>query len=338
MRVLVVGGTGFVGPAVVKKLREAGHELLLFHRGRTEHEYASPGEGVEHVHGQRTELANFGARFERFAPEVVLDMFAYSEEDARTVMEVLRGVAGRAVALSSGDVYRAYGVLGGTETGPPEPVPLGEGSPLREALFPYRGKIEGAEDYEKILVEREVMGDPELPGTVLRLPMVYGPGDPQHRLFGYLKRMDDARPAILLEENFAGWRWSRGYVEDVAEAIALAVADEQAAGRVYNVGEAEALTEAEWVREIGHAAGWHGKIVAVNGNRLPESMRVGLNTAQHLTYDTGRLRSELGYREPVGRAEGLRRTVAWERANPPDELGPAQFDYATEDALLAELE
>jgi nucleoside-diphosphate-sugar epimerase len=36
------------------------------------------------------------------------------------------------------------------------------------------------EDYEKILVEREVMGHPRLPGTILRLPTVYGPGDSQH--------------------------------------------------------------------------------------------------------------------------------------------------------------
>lgn len=337
MRVLVLGGTGFVGPPVVKRLRETGHEVLLFHRGRTEHapHDASHAQEVEHVHGDRADLASFAARFERFAPEVVLDMFPYSEEDARAVMETFRGVAGRVVALSSGDVYRAYGVLGGMETGPPEPVPLGEGSPLREELFPYRGKIEGMEDYEKILVERAVMGDSELAGTVLRLPMVYGPGDSQHRLFGYLKRMDDARPAILLEEGFAGWRWSRGYVEDVAEAIALA--DERAAGRVYNVGEVEALTEAEWVREIGRAAGWYGEVVAVNGGRLPEGMRPGLNTDQHLTYDTDRLRGELGYREPVGREEGLRRTVAWEKANPPEQIEPERFDYAAEDALLAEL-
>jgi nucleoside-diphosphate-sugar epimerase len=47
------------------------------------------------------------------------------------------------------------------------------------------------------------MGTAGLPGTVLRLPTVYGPGDYQHRLFEYLKRMDDGRPAILLGEGVA---------------------------------------------------------------------------------------------------------------------------------------
>ena len=93
------------------------------------------------------------------------------------------------------------------------------------------------DDYDKILVERVVIGEPDLPGTILRLPMIYGPGDDAHRLFPYLKRMDDGRPAILMEEVRARWRWARGYVEDVAEAVVSAVLDDRAAGRVYNVSE-----------------------------------------------------------------------------------------------------
>jgi hypothetical protein len=40
--------------------------------------------------------------------------------------------------------------------------------------------------------------------------------------FTYIKRMDDGRPAILLDEAYARWRWARGYVENIAHAIALA--------------------------------------------------------------------------------------------------------------------
>ncbi len=66
------------------------------------------------------------------------------------------------------------------------------------------------------------MSDPDIEGTVLRLPFVYGPGDYQHRIFEYLKRMDDKRPAILLDQKRARWRWTWGYVKDVAAAIACA--------------------------------------------------------------------------------------------------------------------
>ena len=178
------------------------------------------------------------------------------------------------------------------------------------------------------------MGDPDLPGTVLRLPAVYGPGDYQHRLFDYVKRMDDGRPAILLGEKMANWRWTHGYVEDVASAIALAVTDERAAGRVYNVGEAEPLPWAEWVREIGHAAGWNGEVVTVPEDRLPKHLDWELNTEQQWFVDTTRIRQELGYRETVPRQEALRRTVAWERTHPPEKVDPASFDYAAEDAAL----
>ncbi len=64
-------------------------------------------------------------------------------------------------------------------------------------------------DYDKIPIERLVMNGPTIQGTVLRLPAVYGPNDGQHRLFEFLKRMDDQRPAILLDER---WRNGAGRV------------------------------------------------------------------------------------------------------------------------------
>src|SRR5256885_1916637 len=67
-------------------------------------------------------------------------------------------------------------------------------------------------EYDKVAVERAVRGDAELPATVLRLPMIYGPGDRLHRFFPLIKRMDDGRPAILLAERVAAWRGPRGYV------------------------------------------------------------------------------------------------------------------------------
>jgi nucleoside-diphosphate-sugar epimerase len=341
MRILLIGGTGFIGPHIVRLLAEAGHHVTLFHRGRTAGEATA---GVPNIHGDRDCLADFRAEFARLAPEVVVDMVPYTEAQARAVLDTFRGLARRVVSLSSGDVYRAYGILRRTEEGPPEPVPLAESAPLRTRLFQERGPtprdpadpLRWLDDYEKILVERAVLGDPDLAGTVLRLPAVYGPDDPQRRLWPYLKRMDDGRTFILLAEGLAGWRWTRGYVEDVARAVVLAVLDDRAAARVYNVGEAEALTEAEWVRAIGEAAGWHGRVVALPAERLPEGVKrqqfVQFDYAQAIVTDTTRVRQELGYRETVARAEALRRAVEWQRAHPPERIDTAECDYAAEDA------
>jgi nucleoside-diphosphate-sugar epimerase len=252
-------------------------------------------------------------------------MFPVGEEDARAGVARFAGVARRIVVISSGDVYRAYGRLLGTEPGSPEPVPIAEDAPLRGSLFPYRQTAAGPTDwtyhYEKILVERAVLAGP-LPGTVLRLPAVYGPGDPYRRLRPYIKRMDDRRPAILLEENHAAWRWTHGYVEDVAQAIALAVADERATGRVYNIGEAVVPTMAERIRQIGEVAGWAGEAVPLSADRLPPHLRLPYQPQQDLVTDTGKVRRELGFNESVPGNEGLRRTIEWERANPPESGDP----------------
>jgi nucleoside-diphosphate-sugar epimerase len=189
------------------------------------------------------------------------------------------------------------------------------------------------DDYDKIVVEQVTMSEPELPGTALRLPMTHGPGDRQHRLYSFLKRMDDARPSILLEHGFAAWRAPRGYVENVAHAITLAVTDSRAAGRIYNVAEPQALSTVDWVKAIAAAAGWHGEIVVAPEGRMP----LLLASEHHLVVDSTRIRHELGYNEIVPFEEALSRTVAWERANPPADTDPAQFDYATEDAILSEL-
>ncbi len=339
MRILVIGGTNFMGPLVVRSLSEQGHEVTVFHRGQTRADL--PG-GVKELLGDRRSLAENVVELQRLAPEVVLDMIPAIEQDAMEVMSVFRGVALRVVAISSQDVYRAFGRVNGKESGPVESGPITEESPLRENLYPYRSETprdqddpkRWQDDYDKILVERILMSDGDLPGTILRLPMVYGPGDYQHRLFSYLKRMDDYRPAILLDEAEARWRWTHGYVENVADAIALAVTDERAAGRIYNVGEPFTITMAEWVEKVGKAAGWQGRVVLVPRGRLPEPLRWGINAEQDIVVDTSRIRGELGYKERVDLEKALRRTVAWERANPPQEIDAKEFEYVTEDAFL----
>jgi nucleoside-diphosphate-sugar epimerase len=85
------------------------------------------------------------------------------------------------------------------------------------------------------------------------------------------------------------------------------------------------------VQAIGHAADWGGKVIAVPQGRLA----VAGYMAQHIIMDTTRIRQELGYREEVPSGEALRRTVAWERANPPAQA--QAFDYAAEDGVLATL-
>jgi len=342
MKILVIGGTGFIGPFVVRALVEQGHRVAVFHRGEAKPDLPA---SVERILGNRGNFAESRSDFLRFAPDVVVDLILASERQAKTSMDAFRGIAGRIVALSSGDVYRAAGVLHGTEPGPLQPMPLTEESDLRSRGQTYRKEVMDAiritlpwldDEYDKIPVECAIMNDDALPGTVLRLPMVYGPGDHFHRLHPYLKRMDDGRPAILIQQDAAGWRGPRGYVENVAEGIALAATSPRTSGRIYNLAEPLSFSELAWANHIGRIVGWNGSVFEVPVEMTPAHLRLPYNSAQDWIMSSDRIRRELGYSESVPFEAGLRRTIEWERANAPPQ-DPKQFDYAAEDAALEQL-
>jgi nucleoside-diphosphate-sugar epimerase len=304
MKILIIGGTGFIGPFVIRALVEQGHDVTVFHRG--EAKTALP-ESVRRILGNRNELTAHRRDFERLAPDVVIDFVLSDARQATALMETCRGLTGSVVAISSQDVYRAYGVLIGREPGPPQATPLTEESEVRTQLHPYNVEhlrmVQAAfpwitEDYDKIPVERTVLGDSALPGTVLRLPMVYGPGDPLHRFHPTLKRIDDRRPAILLEEGYARLHPPRGYVEDVAAAIALATVSDGTAGRIYNVASDQQFSELEWAQRIGQVAGWKGSVVAMSKERIPGHLISPLNTEQDWLVSSARIREELDYSDP----------------------------------------
>jgi nucleoside-diphosphate-sugar epimerase len=327
MKILVIGGTCLTGPHIVRRLAEGGREVTVFHRGQ--HTVSLPP-GVRALLGDKEDLGALDGAVKAAAPEVVLDMCALTEEHAIGLMETCRGIARRVVVISSIDVYRAYARIHRFEPGPPDPVPLAEDAPLREKLDPRAGLR-----YNKTAVERVIMSDPSLPGTVLRYPAVLGAGDYQHRLFGTLKRMDDGRPFILLEEAGARHRFSHGYAEDLAVGAALAVTNERAADRIYNVAERETPSSAERVRRIAAVTGWKGEVLSLPMDQLPPHLHHEMDLRQHWVVDTTRIRQELGYAEVVPEDEALRRTIEWERANPPEKVDPAEFDYAAEDAAFA---
>ncbi len=340
MKVLVIGGSGFIGPYVVRELAASGHEVVVLHRGNAR---PSLPEGVRVIRGDRNRLQQFRGEFERASFDAVVDVILSSEEQARGLLQAFFGSTGKIVAVSSQDVYRAYGLLLGMDDGPVESLPLTEDSPLRvnppyppghtkkmQAIFSWLNN-----DYDKVRVERVLREQANVPVTVLRLPMVYGPGDPLHRLYPIVKRIDDGRSTLIVDGNVANLHSPRGYVEDVAHALALATTSQRANGRKYNVVEEQAFTEEQWTRIVGESAGWDGRIRVLPMEKVPAYLRVPVNSRQDWIVSGSRIREELGYRETVSREEALGRTIAWERANPPS-LPLAVFDYGAEDVALAD--
>src|SRR6202011_3303348 len=132
MRILLIGGNGFIGRSVAASLTRQGHALAVFHRGTR----PTP-DGVDEIRGDRQRLNASAQELKRFSPDVVIDLLISSGPQAEDLMNIFRGATGRVVMLSSIDVYRAVGISNGTETGPLQKVPLTEESELRRNLHPY---------------------------------------------------------------------------------------------------------------------------------------------------------------------------------------------------------
>ena len=337
MKVLVVGGTGFIGSHLVRKLLDSGTDVVVFHSGRT-----NPAPKVKTIIGDRASLTDYKGEFRRFGPDIVIDLITFTENEAKGLIETFDEIAGRIVLISSMDVYRNYGLFIRSESGASNKIPITERSSLRSELYPYREMAENEDEmiyhYDKIPAEKIVMDAPNAKWTILRLPKVYGVGDRKHRLYEYLKRIDDGREYILLDKKHANWLWTRGYVENVADGIVSAALDRRAENQIYNIGDKNTFTEAEWVKFVARRAGWKGKVVALDQKDLPPHLQTPYDYDRHLEVSSEKIRDELGFADSVSLTEAVDRTIAWERENKPEEFDPAMFDYESEDRALEEAE
>lgn len=324
MRVAIVGGTVFIGRAIVTALHDAGHEVCVVHRGENEPDDLP---AVTHVHTNRDELGAARDELRSFAPDVVVDNIAAVRRHAETVVEAFGDV--RYVVISSMDVYRAYGSLhAGVQT---EPVPIDETSPVREERYPYRGQIEGMDDYEWLDVE-EVYASRG--ATILRLPMVYGPRDRQRREEPVLRRVRAGRDRIPVGSGT--WLGTKGFVDDAGRGVCLAVESEAAAGEVFNLGESVTYPMGMWARMILDAAASGAELVRVPDDRLPPDLGITGSVPQHLLVSSAKARAVLGFSDTPA-ADALKASVAWHLADPPegsDEDSSAE-DFSADDTALA---
>ena len=322
MRIVVLGGTRFIGRAIVEELFRAGHDILVVHRGNLEPDDMP---SVSHLHCDRSELTAHRQELAAFEPEAAIDCRALSRADAETALAALpAGI--RLVAISSMDVYRAFGAaIEGQET---DPVPLDEESSVRSERYPYRGKSPDRYDYDKLDVE-----DVYLPrgATSLRLPMVYGPRDYQLREEFILRRVRAGRPRIPF--GAGTWLACRGYVGDIARGARLALESASTAGLALNLCEDRTYSMTMWSRMILEAAGSGAELVRVADEVLPEDLKQTGTVSQHIAATARRARALLGWTtsDPV---ETLGATVSWHLAHPPSN---PDSDFSADDRALGTL-
>ena len=310
MRIAVIGGTRFIGRALVHELADHGHEVLIVHRG--EHEPPDLPD-VEHLHVNRRQLADRRSELDRFRPDALADLSAMTGPDAQLLLDAVDPGL-RLLVVSSMDVYRAFeSLLAGQVT---DPVPLREDSPVRRGPPPDAGATPGGWDfdftrYEKLDVERAylVRG-----ATVCRLPFVYGEHDYQRREEFILRRIRAGRRQIPIGSGT--WLASRGYAPELARAMRLALESEPARGEVFNLCESTAAPMRLWAEQIVAATGAKAELVQVPDDHLPPDLWLTGALAQHMLADATKARDRLGWTHAPA-DECVRRSVAWHLDPPP---------------------
>ena len=172
LKILILGGTGFIGPHMVRYAMYRGHDVTLFNRGRS-----NPGlfPGVETLIGDRDDQLDAlrGGTW-----DAVIDNSGYVPRHVRDSAELLSDSVGRYLFTSTGSVYN-FDQDELTEDA--ELLPIDD--PASEDVDRYYGPL-------KVLCENAVTDTYKERGTVVRLHVVAGPGDPTDRFTYWPVRID----------------------------------------------------------------------------------------------------------------------------------------------------
>lgn len=319
---------------LVRNLVDQGHQVTVYHRGKTP---APLPPGVKEVLGDRRDYRRFHEQMRELNPEVVVDMMCSDDQDARSLVNAFAGRVRQVVVISSYEVYRAFSDAWFRRPSM-QAIPIPESAPLREEVFLYGT----SHRYDKLLVERELIEAGRLrdfPYTIIRWPALYGPGDPTPREWYYVKQVLDRRPRVMLP---AGGQsiFCRGYLENMAHAVQVAIGNPRANKMVFNACDSQCLTVRQIVEGVASVLGHEWETVFVPRPLVPEGPHDQArpysidpyDVEPHLQFDVSSIRA-LGYRDQVDCYRALENTVRW-LVDHPAPAGWMAVDYEHLDRIL----
>jgi nucleoside-diphosphate-sugar epimerase len=306
-RVVVVGGTRFVGPSAVRALLTAGHSVAVAHSGA--HESPLVPAEVEHLHADRAGLLAPGGPVERWRPDALVDTFhGGASEGAATQLTRCATRAGvrQVIVISSLDVYRrcvetGIGDGSGAVPLPQDPVPLDEDAPLRDR--PYPGARPG---HDNVAAERALRESGVERITVLRPGTIYGP-NAGVREWSIVWRVHRGERRLPLPDG-GGQMFHRVSVHRIGAAVAAALRHAPSGCWACNVVDPFDWDFAGLAREVGRLLQWEWEPVRVS-SEIDAELHPWALSHPVLASDR-RLRETLRVTEPDPRA-ALAETVRW---------------------------
>jgi 2'-hydroxyisoflavone reductase len=252
MRILVLGGTSFVGRAIVEDALDGGHHVTLFGRGKTGTDLFP---GVARLTGDR-DTGDCAALAGDARWDAVVDVSGYVPRHVRQAMDVLGDRVGRYLFISSHAVYRQEGVGPGSDEDTPRRAPVRDTEVLDADTY---GPC-------KVACEDDVTARYGDRATIVRPGKVAGPHDPSD-MFTYWVRAaarggqvalpgDPAQPAQVVDSR------------DLARLVVRLLEDDRA-GAFHAVGPEEPVTLGELIGACARAAGTEVEIVRVTPDAVP---------------------------------------------------------------------
>ncbi|MBU4318264.1 MAG: NAD-dependent epimerase/dehydratase family protein [Proteobacteria bacterium] len=274
--IAVLGGSRFIGRAIVEALLEKGCRVTTVNRGFTPVRYSGP---VQRVLADRRDPAGYAEALADIHVEGVVDVTAYHPLETRVVLDAFRDRLDRFVHISTLSVYRW-----------PFPCLVSEDATLETHPLNAYG-------FQKAACEGLVIAEPtaHLPWTILRLPPVFGPGDPSSRE-AYLYRQILGGKSIVVPPR--PYQCQNLFVADAARAVCRLIESKKAPGRVYNAGGMPFTLEA-YVELLADIAEKQPQMIRAErrvleqGGADPE--KIPYFFEGDLVLDTRRIRDEIGF-------------------------------------------
>ena len=308
MRILIMGGTRFIGVYLTKILAERGHEVVLFNRGNK----PVPVEGIQQINGDRCDASQLKEKLSSEKFDAIFDNNGRQLSDTKPLAEIFKDRVKHFVYMSSAGVYLKSDLL-----------PLVE----RDSVDPNSRHL-GKYETEK---ELEEMG---LPWTSIRPTYIYGPLNYNDLEAWFFDRISRDRP-IPIPGN--GMHITQlGHVKDLAMAMAAVLGEETAIGQVYNISGEKYVTFDGLARACAAAAGKSSedlKLVRYNpkdfdfGKRKAFPMRV-----QHFFTDVSKAIKELNWKPEFDLISGLK--DSWENDYLASGRDKKDVDFSTDDEIL----
>ncbi len=325
MKVLVIGGTMFIGRLLVAELLKAGHQITVMHR-KPKHDF---GRRVHNLMADRNDAASVreALRFTGF--QVVFDN-VYDWERGTTAAQV-EGTA-QAVMAASGDRLTRY-------------IFMSSIAAYGDGLNHHDGDPLAPDDHAEAYVRNKAMSERRLfrmrqntglPVVTLRPPFIYGPGNPFYREAFFWDRLRDGRPIILPGDGYRLMQFV--YIKDLVRACMRAMEEPAAVGEAFNVANDRPITQAEFVQAVVAAAGKKPNIVRVPRERIAEAGGDPMGQPGYfgvyldvppITSVVVKAKRILGF-QPTPFEAGLKETYRWYSRN----VKKSRIDYSFEDRLV----